>query len=463
MYIHNSGEGKTREMTFIHAKDALTPYGWRGDVRLAIEEGKIQAVESGVTHQPDDERCDLLIPGMPNVHSHAFQRGMAGLAETRGPASDNFWTWREAMYRFALTMTPDDVEAVAAMLYVEMLETGFTRVGEFHYLHHDRDGQPYGDIGEMASRIVAAASQSGIRLTLLPCFYAHATFGGEPPRDEQRRFVCSLDQYSRLLEGVRAAVTPLAGAGIGVAPHSLRAVTDEELTALVAMAPDGPIHIHVAEQTKEVEDCLSWSGARPVEYLLSHAPVDQRWCLIHATHMTRPETVRMALSGAVAGLCPVTEANLGDGVFNATLFRTQGGRFGVGTDSNVSIGVSEELRQLEYAQRLTHRERNVMGEARASTGRALYLAALRGGGVALGAPLGLEAGAPADFLSLRRDHPLTEGLKPDGVLDVWIFVERTIVDNVWIGGEKPVEGGRHREREAIERRFRTVVKTLREG
>jgi formimidoylglutamate deiminase len=462
MYIHNIGESKTRKMTFIHARDALTPYGWRSDVRLAIEGGKIHAIEGGVRRQPGDEFCDLLIPGMPNLHSHAFQRGMAGLAETRGPTSDNFWTWREAMYRFALTMTPDDVEAVAAMLYVEMLETGFTRVGEFHYLHHDRDGRPYGDIGEMAARIAGAASQSGIRLTLLPCFYAHSTFGGEPPRDQQRRFICSLDQFSRLLEESRAAVKPLAGSGIGVAPHSLRAVTDQELTALVAMAPDGPFHIHVAEQTKEVEDCLSWSGARPVEYLLSHATVDQRWCLIHATHMTRIETVRVALSGAVVGLCPLTEANLGDGTFSAPLFRTQGGRFGIGTDSNILIGVSDELRQLEYAQRLAHGERNVMGDARASTGRALYLAALRGG-AALGAPSGIEVGAPADFLSLRRDHPLTDGLQADGVLDVWIFVERSIIGDVWIGGDKLVEGGRHRRREAIEKRFHTAIKALREA
>jgi formimidoylglutamate deiminase len=450
-------------MHAVHARDALTPQGWRSDARLVVEAGKIHAIEIGVPPQPGDERCGLIVPGAPNLHSHAFQRGMAGLAETRGPTADNFWTWREAMYRFALTMSPDDVEAVAAMLYVEMLEAGFTRVGEFHYLHHDRDGSPYASIGEMASRIAAAANESGIRLTLLPCFYAHATFGGATPRPEQRRFICDLGSFARLLEASRATISTLSGARIGVAPHSLRAVTMEELAALIAMTSDGPIHIHVAEQEKEVEDCLAWSGARPVERLLDHAPVDQRWCLIHATHMTKTETVRLASTGAVAGLCPITEANLGDGTFNAPLFRTQGGRFGIGSDSNVLIGVADELRQLEYAQRLAHRERNVLGDARISTGRALFEAALAGGGAALVSPARLEAGAPADFASLKRDHALVEPLKPDGVLDAWIFVERSLVEGVWVAGEKLVEHGRHKNRDAIEKRFRVAMNSLRAG
>jgi formiminoglutamate deiminase len=313
----------------------------------------------------------------------------------------------------------------------------------------------------MAARIAAAASLSGIRLTLLPCFYAHAAFGGAPPRPEQRRFICDLDQFARLLDEARAAVGPLAGGRVGVAPHSLRAVTLEELTALVAMAGAGPLHIHVAEQIKEVEDCLNWSRARPVEYLLAHAPVDRRWCLIHAIHTTEIETARMALSGATVGLCPVTEANLGDGTFSAPLFRRQGGRFGIGTDSNVLIGVAEELRQLEYAQRLAQRERNVMGEARASTGRALVETALAGGGAALAAPACLAEGAPADFVSLDRDHAMSAGLQPDGVLDAWIFVERGLVDGVWVAGEKLVAGGRHKGRKAIEARFRGAMKALR--
>ncbi len=451
-------------MHAVHARDALTPQGWRSDVRLTVEAGEIRAIEIGVSQQPGDEICGLIVPGMPNLHSHAFQRGMAGLAETRGPTADNFWTWREAMYRFALTMSPDDVEAVAAMLYVEMLEAGFTRVGEFHYLHHDRDGSLYASIGEMASRISAAAEESGVRLTLLLCFYAHATFGGAPPRPEQRRFICDLGSFARLTARrarAQKVSSSLPGARLGVAPHSLRAVTMEELSALVTMAGDGPIHIHVAEQVKEVEDCLAWYGARPVEHLLAQAPVDRRWCLIHATHMTKIETVRLASTGAIAGLCPVTEANLGDGTFNAPLFRTEGGRFGIGSDSNVLIGVADELRQLEYAQRLAHRQRNVLGDAEVSTGRAIFEAALAGGAAALASPTRLETGAPADFISLKRDHALIEPLKPDGVLDAWIFVERSLVDRGWVAGEKLVENGRHKNRDIVEKRFRAAMNRLR--
>jgi formimidoylglutamate deiminase len=448
-------------MSVVHAEIALTSEGWRRNVRLTIEAGRFAGIESGIAAQPNDERHGLVIPGLPNVHSHAFQRGMAGLAETRGPSADNFWTWRETMYRFALRMTPDQVEAVASMLYVEMLEAGFTRVGEFHYLHHDGDGRPYAAPAEMASRIAAAAGRSGIRLTLLPCFYAHATFGGAPPRAEQRRFICDVDQFARLMAASRMAIKPLPGSVLGLAPHSLRAVTPAELAAVLELSAEGPIHIHAAEQVAEVKDCLAALGARPVEFLLDNAPVGGRWCLIHATHMTEGETERLALSGAIAGLCPVTEANLGDGVFNAQTFIAKGGRYGVGTDSNVLIGVADELRQLEYTQRLTHRERNVMGRPDRSTGRSLIEAALEGGGTALGAPIALATGAPADFLSLNLDHPLSEGLGGDGVLDAWLFVEPDLVDCVWVGGLKLVEAGRHLARETIETRFRVAMKTLR--
>ena len=290
---------------------------------------------------------------------------MSGLAERRGPGADNFWSWRETMYRFALDMTPDQVEAVAAQAYVEMLEAGFTRVGEFHYLHHAPDGRPYDDVAEMSARIVAAADATRIGLTLLPVFYAHSGFGGAPPGDAQRRFICDLDLYARLVERARGLVRTLDGADLGLAPHSLRAVTPGELEAVGALAPERPLHIHIAEQVAEVDACLAWSGARPVEWLLDHADVGPRWCLIHATHMTPDETRRLAASGAVAGLCPITEANLGDGLFNAPDFVGRGGRFGIGTDSNVQIALADELRLLEYGQRLFHRARNVLGRSSA--------------------------------------------------------------------------------------------------
>lgn len=445
-------------MTTLFASQALLPNGWHDNVRVTVADGRIAAVEPNAAAVPGDDRHDILISGMPNLHSHAFQRGMAGLAETRGPGSDSFWSWREVMYRFALSMTPDQVEAVAAQLYVEMLEAGFSRVGEFHYLHHDRDGRPYADIAEMAGRIAAAAQATGIGLTLLSVFYAHSGFGGGAPGEGQRRFINDPSRFARLLESSRKAVESLPEAVVGIAPHSLRAVTPDELSEVVAGAPRGPIHIHIAEQVREVTDCIAWSGARPVEWLLDNTDVGERWCLIHATHMTAAETTAMARSGAVAGLCPVTEANLGDGTFEAPPFFQEGGRFGVGSDSNVLIGLPDELRQLEYSQRLYHRARNVLAEPGQSNGRNLFDRAVAGGGAALGAGKAeLSVGAPADLVSLDANHPSVSGKRGDAVLDAWIFANGTSVHSVWVHGKKVVEQGRHIHREAIARKFRTVM------
>jgi formiminoglutamate deiminase len=448
-------------MAALFAGQALLPSGWTNDVRIIVDGDRITHLHAGAEPVPGDERHAIVVPAMPNLHSHAFQRGMAGLAERRGSSTDSFWSWREVMYRFALAMTPDDVEAVAAQLYVEMLEAGFGRVGEFHYLHHDGDGRPYENLAEMAGRIAAAAQATGIGLTLLPVLYAHSTFGGAAPAEGQRRFVNDPERFARLLEESRRAAASLDGAVVGIAPHSLRAVTPGELADVVATAASGPIHIHVAEQVKEVEDCLAWSGARPVEWLLANAPVDRRWCLIHATHMTDGETDMLAASGATAGLCPVTEANLGDGTFAAARFLDAGGRFGVGSDSNVLIGVADELRQLEYSQRLLHRQRNVLGRANGSTGRRLFDAALAGGATALGAgPAGIAPGNAADLVSLDAGHPTLAGKSGDAILDAWIFAAGARVDCVWVRGRKLVEDGRHRHREAIADAFRTVISRL---
>jgi formiminoglutamate deiminase len=448
-------------MDSVFGSFALLAGGWQDDVRITFADGRIVSVEQGVQPVPGETRHHMLVPGMPNLHSHAFQRGMAGLAELRGPGADSFWSWRTVMYRFALSMTPDQVEAVAAQLYMEMLEQGFSRVGEFHYLHHAPDGSPYANSAEMAERIAAAASETGIGLTLLPVFYAHATFGGAAPGEDQGRFINTLDGFARLLEGSRAAVSRLDQGVVGVAPHSLRAVTPRELGAVVALAEDGPIHIHVAEQVKEVEDCLAWSGARPVEWLLDHAALDSRWCLIHATHMSDAETVRMAKSGAIAGLCPVTEANLGDGTFDATGFARAGGRFGVGSDSNVLIGLADELRQLEYSQRLLHRSRNVLADPGQSTGRALFDGALAGGALAVAprpqAAAGFARGAPADIVALGRPD---SGVGRDAALDAWIFANGTRPDSVWVAGRRQVTDGRHHARDAISARFRRVMADL---
>jgi len=448
-------------MTTLHARTALTPTGWQDDVRIALAGGRIASVTAGVAPQAGDVRCAILVPAMPNLHSHAFQRGMAGLAETRGTTADTFWTWRETMYRFALAMTPDDVEAVAAQLYVEMLEAGFCRVGEFHYLHHDRDGKAYANIAEMAERIVAAASATGIGLTLLPVLYAHSTFGGAAPHAGQRRFINDPDRFARLLDASRKAAADLKGSVVGVAPHSLRAVTPEELAAVTAMARGGPIHIHAAEQMKEVEDCLAWSDKRPVEWLLDNAGIDKDWCLIHATHMNDAEAAGLARANAVAGLCPVTEANLGDGTFPAPAFLAHGGRFGVGSDSNILIGIADELRQLEYAQRLSRRERNVIAEPGGSTGRRLFDEARHGGAQALGAARPeIVAGAPADLIALDGGHVSLTGKTGDAILDAWIFGGTEAVDAVWVAGGKQVAGGRHVARDTIAERYRTVMRKL---
>jgi formimidoylglutamate deiminase len=450
-------------MPTLHFASALLPSGWADDVQVVVTDGIIAGVTSGTAPAVGDERHQLAIPGIATLHSHAFQRGMAGLAETRGDTADTFWTWRETMYRFALGMTPEDVEAVATLLYVEMLERGFTRVGEFHYLHHDHDGAPYANPAEMAIRIVRAADVTGIGLTLLPSFYAHGTFGGAAPHAGQRRFICSIDQFARLVDATRTTIRNLPGANIGIAPHSLRAVTPDELTAIAPLADAGPMHIHAAEQVREVEECVAWSGRRPVEWLLENAPVDRRWCLIHATHMTAAETASLARSGAVAGFCPVTEASLGDGIFPGREFLAAGGRFGVGTDSNVLIGVADELRQLEYGQRLKHRERNVLsGGPGVSTGRALLEGAQAGGAQALAQPVvGLHAGARADIVTLDTTHPSLAGRRRDAVLDGWIFAASAdAVACVWAGGNKVVEGGRHRLREKARDTFNAAVRRL---
>ncbi|HTB03910.1 MAG TPA: formimidoylglutamate deiminase [Bradyrhizobium sp.] len=450
-------------MTGLFFDEALLPQGWARDVRIGVDGGRIVSVASGRPALSGDERHRIGLPGICNLHSHAFQRGMAGLVEIRGSSVDSFWTWRELMYRFVGRMTADDIEAVAAQAYVEMLETGFTRVGEFHYIHHDVSGVPYGNLGELAERIARAAEASGIGLTLLPVFYAHAGFGGRAPDSGQRRFINDLERFSRLMEASRRTVAGQEGAVVGVAPHSLRAVTPAELDAVVTLAAEGPIHIHIAEQAREVDECLDWSGQRPLQWLFDHAPVDSRWCLVHATHATPAEIRSVAASGAVAGLCPITEANLGDGTFNAPEFLEWAGIFGIGSDSNVLIGVSDELRQLEYSQRLALKARNVMASGGAvSTGRALFDGALRGGSQALGLAIsGLTEGAFADIVSLDANNVALAGRAGDAILDSWIFgAGRSLVDCVWARGHKVVKDGRHHSRETVALRFRQAIEGL---
>ena len=448
--------------TSLWFESALLPAGWAERVRVSVDaDGLISAVQTGVEPGPGDARYACAVPGLANLHSHAFQRAMAGLTETRGPAADNFWTWREWMYRFLDRLTPDDVRIIAAQAYAEMLESGFTRVGEFHYLHHGPDGAAYDAPAEMAEAIAAAADEAGLGLTLLPVFYAHSTFGGAPPLPGQRRFICDLDAFARLVDASTAISGGLPDGRIGVAPHSLRAVTPQELDAVSALTP-GPIHIHAAEQVKEVEDCVAWSGRRPVEWLLERG-IDARWCLIHATHLTPDETTGLARSGAVAGLCPITEANLGDGVFPAADYLAAGGAFGVGTDSNVVVDAAEELRALEYAQRLTRRARNVLADREgASTGGVLFRRALAGGAQALADPAAAIApGHPADLVALDTGHPSLVGRDGDALLDAWIFgAAARAAHAVWRRGRQVVRDGRHIRSAEIAAAYRVVLKRL---
>lgn len=437
----------------------LLPDGWARSVRMTVERGVIAAMAVGVPPAPGDSRAGTALPGLPNLHSHAFQRAMAGLTEAAGPGGDSFWTWREAMYRFVDRLTPDDLHAIAALAQVEMLESGFTRVGEFHYLHHAADGSPYDKPARMAEAIAAACEETGIALTLLPVFYAHAGFGGLSASNGQRRFLSTLEDYAALHEDSRRAVAPLPDATVGVAPHSLRAVTPEELAAVTALT-DSPVHIHAAEQVREVEECVAWSGARPIEWLLDNAAVDERWCVVHATHMTSAETEALARSGAVVGLCPITEANLGDGIFPAYEYLAAGGRFGIGSDSNVRIDATEELRLVEYGQRLQRRERNVLA-AGGATGAMLYTSAVRGGAQALGVPAGLVIGAPADFVTLDLDHPSLVGRSGDFLIDSLVFAAGSAaIASVWLRGSPVVRAGRHHRRDAIVERYRATLARL---
>jgi formimidoylglutamate deiminase len=447
--------------TSLHFAEALLPTGWARNVRVELADGCFAQVTPDAPPQPADARYAAALPGLPNLHSHAFQRGMAGLAERRGASSDSFWTWREAMYRFVDRIGPDDLLAIAALAYAEMLESGFTRVGEFHYLHHDPAGAPY--VGApMAEALVAAAAETGIALTLLPVFYAQSGFGGQAPGHGQRRFICDLDQYAQVRAASGAALAALPDAVLGLAPHSLRAVTLGQLSELIALDQGCPVHLHVAEQQAEVADCVAWSGARPVQWLLAHAPVDRRWCLVHATHITPTESAALAASGAVVGLCPVTEANLGDGLFPAPAYLTAGGRFGVGSDSNVLIDAGEELRWLEYGQRLAGQARNLFAAGPgSSSGGDLLRGALAGGAQALGAAAEIAVGRSADFVTLDPHHPSLTGASGDGWFDGWIFAAgRAGIDSVWRRGQCVVAGGQHLARPAITTRYRAALARL---
>jgi formimidoylglutamate deiminase len=425
-----------------------TPHGWQRDARVGPDAG-------------DGVAARFALPGMPNLHSHAFQRAMAGLAERRGPGDDSFWTWREAMYGFASRIGPDALQAIAAQLYVEMLKAGYTHVCEFHYLHNAPDGKPYADPAAMSRAIVAAAREAGIGLTLLPVLYMTGGFDGRPLSARQQRFGLSVDAYLRLLESLDALAAP--GLRVGIALHSLRAVPEAALREVLAapLARNRVIHIHVAEQVGEVQDCLAVRNARPVQWLFAHADVDAHWCLVHATQIDAAELRAIANSGAVVGLCPTTEANLGDGLFPLADYLAAGGRLGIGSDSHISVSPVEELRWLEYGQRLQSRHRNIAARTPgASVGEVLWAAALHGGHQAAGLPLP-EAGAGDACIVLDDASPLLAARDEASVLDAFLFAgNMPLVRDVRVAGEWVVRDFRHHDEERIAARYRETVAAL---
>jgi formimidoylglutamate deiminase len=459
MSIHKN----EKATVLIFAKRALLANGWAENVRLRLEHGLIQSITPQSKAEAADIVVDVLLPALSNLHSHSFQRAMAGMTEFRAAGRDSFWTWRELMYRFVNRITPDQIQAIAALTFMEMQEAGYAAVGEFHYVHHQSGGVPYADIAELSNQIFAAAKATGIGLTHLPVLYSYGGAGQAALTEGQLRFGNNVDRFMQLLDCCRNGLKHLpADARIGMAPHSLRATSPADLKAALAQHKAGPIHIHISEQPKEVQDILTWLGARPVEWLLNNADVNANWCLIHATHMTDDETKHMAKSSAVAGLCPITESNVGDGPFNGSTYLNAGGAFGVGSDSNVNISLTEELRTLEYSQRLRDVARNVLVIGEGSVGQTLYLGAARGGAQALVRNAGdISVGRLADLVAINSTAPTLCALRSEQLLDGLVFAAKdTVVTDVWSAGRHAVRDGQHIEQEQIRKNYRRAVTEL---
>ncbi len=466
LYMYRQFQARgCKAMSVFFAERALLPAGWANNVRFEISaEGYLTSVQANADRQGAELISGPVVPGMPNLHSHAFQRAMAGLAEVAGNPNDSFWTWRDLMYRLVGQISPEQLGVIARQLYIEMLKGGFTSVAEFHYVHQDTTGKSYTNPAELALQVSQAASSVGIGMTLLPVLYTHSGFGGLAPNEGQRRFINSTERYLDLQSRLKPIMTAQPAQALGLCFHSLRAVTPQQITDVMAASDSQcPVHIHIAEQQKEVDDCLAWSGRRPLQWLYENVDVDERWCLVHATHAEADEVASMARSRAVAGLCLTTEANLGDGIFPAVDYIAQGGRWGIGSDSHVSLSVVEELRWLEYGQRLRDQRRNRLYRPdQPMVGRTLYDAALLGGAQAMGQPVGaLEVGKRADWLVLDGNDPYLATASGDGILNRWLFGggDRQIRE-VMVNGRWVIREGRHADEEESRRSFAQVLREL---
>ena len=436
-------------MTLLQAEALFDGHGWRPGAALPVDVAT---------------RASWVVPGIANLHSHAFQRAMAGLTERQQSEADSFWTWREWMYRFAATLSPDDVQAIARQLYIEMLEAGFTSVCEFHYLHHDVDGRPYARPAAMAEAILAAAREVGMRLTLLPVLYQHGGFDGRALSARQQRFGHATDAFVRLVDDLRAASSATPGVRVGVAFHSLRAVTLPTMREVLGALdePGMPVHLHIAEQQAEVADGLATHGRRPVQLLLDEMPVDARWTLVHATHLDEAEVRGIAASGATVAICPTTEANLGDGLFPLRAFLAAGGRYGIGSDSHVSVSPIEDLRWLEYGQRLVEQKRSRALLGPGSNAEAMLRAVAASAAASTGQGIGtLQTGGAVDALVLDADAPAMVGATPEDALDRWVFCgNRPLVRDVFVDGRRVVADGRHPQRESAAAAYAATLRRL---
>ena len=445
------------------AEQALLTQGWAKNVRIAVVDGVIQKITQDAQASDAIFLTGPTVPTVANLHSHAFQRAMAGMAEISLNAHDSFWSWRELMYKMVQKLSPDDVRIIATQLYIDMLKVGYTQVAEFNYLHHQQNGQAYGQLNEMAQQLMQAANIAGLGLTLLPVLYSHSGFAGQAANAGQARFINNTEQYLALHHACEKQLAGHKLHQLGICFHSLRAVTQKQIQeVMAATSAQMPIHIHIAEQQKEVQDCLAWSGQRPVQWLANEIGLDKRWCLVHATHLSHDELLSVARSQAVVGLCPSTEANLGDGIFPAADFMQAQGRWGIGSDSHVSLSLVEELRTLEYGQRLRDQQRNrLYSQQQTHVGDFLFEQTRLGGNQASQVKLGLAVGHRADFMVLDHQHPFMAASKREDILNRWLFAcNENLIRHVYVAGNLVITDFRHAQEEQAGVEFTALLKRL---